>query len=321
MKRAALLIGLLSLPMNAYGQSDPAAAEVLYNDAQDAKKRGDFAVACPKFEESYRLDPVAPTLVMVAVCEERAGKLADAWSHLQEAAGKLKDEKQIAVTRKLIAGVEPRVPRLTVRIAAGAPAGTTVRRDGIELRSASLATPLPVNPGEHAIVVSAPGRKDAIFKATVQESRTTEIEVSTGELDATSAVATPPANAAVERGPTPAGPTQSRGGGSKTLGYVLAGVGVVGLGVAGFSFSRVKHYQGAIPGSCSGDHVCSVQSDVGTANGAAADARTWTTPFYAGLVVGAIGVGAGAYFLLSSSGDGGVAIGFGPRGASVGGTF
>jgi hypothetical protein len=42
-----------------------------------------------------------------------------------------------------------------------------VRRDGVVLGAASLETALPVDPGEHTVVVEAPGTQSALFSSRV----------------------------------------------------------------------------------------------------------------------------------------------------------
>ncbi len=42
-------------------QRDPAAAEALFRSGRVAIEKGDYASACPKFEESSRLDPAVGT--------------------------------------------------------------------------------------------------------------------------------------------------------------------------------------------------------------------------------------------------------------------
>src|ERR1700730_549602 len=64
---------------------NPAAAQALYDEARQLVSAGDFAHACPKFKESYRIDPGGGTLLHLADCYEKQGKTALAWSTFKEA--------------------------------------------------------------------------------------------------------------------------------------------------------------------------------------------------------------------------------------------
>ena len=61
--QVATLGSSLTLLGTALGEGrDPAAAEALFRAARSAVERGDYRSACPKFEESHRLDPAVGTL-------------------------------------------------------------------------------------------------------------------------------------------------------------------------------------------------------------------------------------------------------------------
>src|SRR5690242_4971467 len=69
-------------------QRDAAAAEALFEEAKRLFEQGDHGAACPKFSESYRLDPATGALFALALCHERAGKIASAWVEFMETAGR-----------------------------------------------------------------------------------------------------------------------------------------------------------------------------------------------------------------------------------------
>src|SRR5262245_23511913 len=89
---AAVLSGALLAPglARADVSADKAAAEALFNHAKQLVKEGKLSEACPKFEESLRLDPGIGTLLYLADCQEKAGKTASAWARFLEAAAAAK---------------------------------------------------------------------------------------------------------------------------------------------------------------------------------------------------------------------------------------
>jgi hypothetical protein len=250
---------------------DPAAAEVLFRKGRDAMKAGDFGAACPKFAESQRLDPAAGTLLNLAQCEEKLGQLASAWQHYQEAADQLPPgDPRIGMARKGVADLDKLVPRLVVRLGPNAPRGTSVRRGGVELGAASLGTPLPVDPGEHVVVVSAPGRKETRVSVHVKPGETKTVNVEVGEA-VPSGASTPPsatstagdpkdpaAAAGAPRSPEPASATDpgSSNSAQKTIGYVVGGLGVVGLGLGVYFAMDAKSKDDRAAGDHCPNDIC-----------------------------------------------------------------
>lgn len=294
----AALLGAL-VPRTALAQAkDPAAAEALFREGRALSDAGDIAGACAKFRESDRLDPAVGTTFNIADCEERLGHLARAWTLFDEVTQRLPAaDKRRAVAQKRAAALEPRLPKLSIRLAAGAPEGTRIVRDGVELGSASQGTPLPVDPGEHVVVVSSPGRAERSFKLIVSEREIRALEVAPGE----------PVVGAASGGPAPAvshdtaSKAKSR---SPVLGYVLGGVGVAGLITGAVAGALVLQKKGIVDDHCDADKRCDDEGMDASKSGKALGIVTTV-----GLVTGVVGLGAGAYLIVSagSSGDGAAA--------------
>ncbi len=235
------VLALLLWPALTGAQSrDPAAAEALFREGRRDMERRDPAAACKKFAESQRLDPAPGTLLNLAECEEAQGRLASAWTQLRAALDQFpaRDPRRPLAQRRVQA-LEPRVPKLTVRLPSDAPAGARVRRDEVELGPASLAIALPVDPGKHLVVLEAPGRASGRLEVTLQEGQHLDVVALPGApvpLVATPAVVAP--QAAVDRRASappapPAEGTSSRrialyatGGlaSATTIGVVVTGV-------------------------------------------------------------------------------------------------
>ncbi|HZU83694.1 MAG TPA: hypothetical protein VE987_12290, partial [Polyangiaceae bacterium] len=65
-------------------------AETLFNEGKRRMAAGDFAGACPKLAESYRLDAGSGTLTALAVCHEGLGRTASAWTEFIEVVSEAK---------------------------------------------------------------------------------------------------------------------------------------------------------------------------------------------------------------------------------------
>src|SRR5262245_36063967 len=151
--RTAVLLGVAACSFietaAAQPASDRAAAQVLFDEAQAAMDRSDYTTACPKLEETVRLEPRAVgAKLALAQCYEAAGKLASAWAAFVavEAAAERenqKDRERIAEAR--IAALRPRLATLTVRVPAQVQklAGFSVQRDGAEIGPGQWGSAVP----------------------------------------------------------------------------------------------------------------------------------------------------------------------------------
>ncbi|MET0410133.1 MAG: hypothetical protein ABW217_02500 [Polyangiaceae bacterium] len=163
--RSLALVALLVLAAPAVSAQEgppPSSAEELFQAARALLKSGDLAAACPKFAESYRLEPATGTLLGVAACHEQQGLLASAWREFTQAAASAREEgrsdrETIALERA--EALRPRLSTLIVWVP-----GAVLQREGFQiwhnavpLDESQLNRLLPVDGGLHIIEAQAPG--------------------------------------------------------------------------------------------------------------------------------------------------------------------
>jgi hypothetical protein len=288
MKHAWLsFILLCAAARGASAQSaDPAAAEALFREGRTLSDAGDHAGACAKFRESSRLDPAVGTTFNIADCEERQGHLASAWTLFTEVVQRLPpNDPRRGIAEQRVKALAPRLPRLAVRLMAEAPAGTRVQRDGVELGAASLGSELPLDPGDHVVRVSAPGRAARDYRFTLREAEVRALDVEPG----LPAAAKPGA---------PSQTAPSDGSAQKTAGYVIGAVGVAGLLTSAIAGYLLLDAKSTVDSDCDTDKRCSQEG-----LDAAESGKTFGVVTTIGLAVGAVGLGAGSYLVLSASPD------------------
>jgi hypothetical protein len=153
-------------------RADSAAAQALFDAAKQLMAKGKYAEACPKLEESQRLDPGLGTQFNLASCYEQVGKTASAWSMFLEVAGAARAAGQAdreKVARQRAGALEPKLVRLTITAPASPPADLQVKRDGVAVGKAQLGIPVPIDPGKHTIEATASGKSP--FSTTVESTR------------------------------------------------------------------------------------------------------------------------------------------------------
>jgi hypothetical protein len=162
---------------------DPAAGRAQLEAGYALKEQGRYAEAMPHLLESLRLYVELKTLTNLADCEEHLEKLVDAQKHWvqarERAAAEGNDKLRDAAASKLLT-LEKRMPRLTLKLAPGAPPAVEVIRDGTALGPISLGLPLPTDPGDHTIVVRAKGHADAITHVGLADAEEQEVLVTVG---------------------------------------------------------------------------------------------------------------------------------------------
>src|SRR5262245_5307340 len=276
----------LSFALPARAQAnDAAAAEALFEAGREAMAHGDYATACKNFQDSNQLDPAIGTLFNLANCEEQRGRLASAWQRFTEVAQELPDtDERRAIALERAEALKGRLPYLTLRFGAGVPSDARVTRDGIAVGAAGLGVPLPVDPGEHDIVVSAAGRRDKAFRVSRALAERKEVVVTAGEaLPAAPAEAPPAPQREVAKGPP-------------LVGYVLAGVGVVGVAIGAVTGVMALDRKATMKddGCDSDGHTCRTQTGVD----AASSGEILSTASTVAFAVGGVSLGVGAYFLF-----------------------
>lgn len=240
---AALVVGVAS----AQSATDKAAAEALFQKGVELLDQGKPAEACKKLEASQRLDSGVGTLLYLGECYERLGRVASAWATFREAqsiAQARGEMDRAKVAQERAGALEPRLPKLWIRVEGDRPEGFTVTRNGKRVPKESWGLALPVDPVQQVIEATAPGKRP--WKETiVVPAEKVEVEVDIPRLadlpeeaeTATSAPAPAPPPP-LEPTTQPAvleqdtGTTSRPGKGQRTAGIVVGATGLAGI-VAG----------------------------------------------------------------------------------------
>jgi hypothetical protein len=296
---AALLTGAPSFHENAANAQDVVAtAKEQFQLGREASDKGDFAKARELFQKSYELHPTPGALLNLAVCEEQLGLIASAFVRFRQFADLVpSSDDRYASAKRRAAALEPRIPMLRIELAAGAPAGTTVKRDNIAVAGKNLGADLPVDPGKHAVVVTAPGREERRYEVTLAEGQKEALKVEPGAESA----AQDPAPGASTTGPvTTAAPTAGiatpppPSSGKRTAGFVLGGVGVAGLAVGGITGALTLSKTSDVETMCPNPDRCSTEG-VAIADSARTLGLVSTVSFIAGAAL----VGTGVFLVLT----------------------
>lgn len=279
-----------------------ATAQALFDDARALIKSGKIADACPKLEDSQRLDPAIGTLLYLADCYEKAGRTASAWAAFLEAADAAKkggDTKRAQMGIEHANALEPSLARVRLVVAKDVP-GLTVTRDGRPLPAAGLTTALPTDPGKRVYEASAPGRKsvrvEVVVKAGAREEvKLPELPVADAAPAASASappVAPPPKKDEPKSPPPPRDPPPKEGlTGLQVGGLVGAGVGLAFVAGGGLLGASAKSKNDAAKESgCRPDGTYCTPDAISEHDAASSRAKLATVMLVGGGVLAATGV-------------------------------
>lgn len=273
--------------------ADKSLATQLFKEGRTLVDQGKVAEGCRKLEESQRLDPGGGTLLNVALCHEKEGRTATAWTEFTEALGIAKKDdraQRVELAQAHIAALEPTLSRLVIQVSEGADLPELeIKRDGSAIRRAAWGSPMPVDPGEH--VVEATARGKVAWKHSVVVGAKADTQTIVVPLLENAPSPPPRATAATE--PPAAGET--RASRTSPAGFVALGFGAVGVGFGTYFGLRALSQQKEADRVCDGDH-CSSLAGVSQNAEAIKSANLSTAGFTAGLV----GLGVGTILLLTS---------------------
>ncbi len=273
-----------------------AAAQALFDEAKRLMQKGDAASACPKFEESQRLEPGVGTKLNLANCYERVGRSASAWILYLEVESDTKRNGQLdrqTLAHDRAAALAPKLSRITIEVPAQSRAdGLTIERDGTAVGSAQWGVSIPVDPGQHTVVARAPGKKDwqkAISVAADASTQTLEVPT----LEAAPVTPNPGATATESASRTPAKPHSHA---QRYASYAAFGVGGAGVIVGSiFGLTAISKNNQSNGSDCQGDTCIRGSSDAQ----ARADARSAGNISTIAFAVGVAGLGTGLVLFLT----------------------
>lgn len=309
--------------------SNSAAAEALFKQGRDLMAEGKLHEACRKFEASQQLEPGLGTMLNLAECYEKTGRTASAWAEYRKAIPRAREAgskaRQDLATERAQA-LERRLSTLTIRAVGGeaADAKLEVRRDGVPVQAAELGAAIPVDPGEHIIEASAPGREPWSAKIQVgPDAAKVSVEIPQLKAAASGAPPPPPPTPIVtttSESPQPPSDRLASSDGStqRVVGLVLGGAGVVGVGLGAFFGLRAFDKWSDAKDACSDYPYECGKTGTDLRSSASSAGTTSTIAFVAGGAL--LATGAVLYFTAPTKKTS-VAVTLGPQSITLGGRF
>ncbi|WP_437581261.1 hypothetical protein [Sorangium sp. So ce887] len=295
-----MLLALTCAPaaLAQVSDADRATARSLAVEGQEALERQDFSAALERFR---RADAIihAPTLLLgVARAQVGVGQ----WIAAQESYSRIVREgapenspeqffEAIADAQRELDALAPRIPQVLISVIGPDTAAVTI--DGEPVPRAALGVRRPVDPGGHTVRAEAAGFAPAEAKVTLAEGASETLALELKPVALPPSVASPPPGAPSRD--TGSGAPSGSGSSSRTvLGIAALGLGGVGLaaGAVGGVLAIGKHRD--LSERCpAGRCDPSLQGDVDSYH-------AMSTLSTIGFAIGAVGVGAGAFLLLTA---------------------
>jgi len=288
MRNKLLAVALLvAAPARA---DDPAAlANSLFEEGRKlANEQNNWAAACPKFAESHRLKPGGGVVLNLALCYKKIGRSASAYARYKEGlaiAVRDKNDARIKIANDGIAELEPVLSYLTVIVAKEHDQPQLqIELDGQAIPRVAWGSKFAVDPGKRVLSATAPGKKP--FRAEIAVEDTADQKSIEIPALAPAPIEPPaPKKDDVVRVDHPQ---------KRLVGYIVGGLGIAGLGVGTYLGLR------ALDAKSRSDDECINGCTMAGAD-LSRDAVRYGNLSTVSFAIGVLGVGAGAYLVLTST--------------------
>jgi hypothetical protein len=168
----------------ATAHAEPTAAEIavarrLFNDATALEESGDHAGAASKLREALAIKETPGLRFHLAHAEQGQGHLVEAMVEYDRAeelvrlGAKAPDVAELLSPAK--GSLRERIPTLMIRPPGDTP-DVRLAIDDTAVATTLVGKPVPLNPGSHRVVVSAPGRKDFRIEVLLVEGEDRVVE-------------------------------------------------------------------------------------------------------------------------------------------------
>jgi hypothetical protein len=308
-KTLASLAALSTLVLLSTMAPRPAAAdntpeaEALFQQGLQLISQGKIKEACASFDASMHVDPQLGTLLHLADCHQQEGKTATAWTEYKDAdaqAARLNDSRQSQIHAQVVS-LEANLHRIVIDVAMQP--GIVVKLDGEELAKPAWGTPIPLDPGDHTIDVTVPGKAPWERRIVAGPGAGTD-HIQVPVLDQPAPAPTPPPPPPpppnppqpVPPPPPPPPHTTQPSNGKRVAGFVVGGVGLVAVAVGVVLAIEAGSNSSDRDALCPPGMPCGVQRAFDFDHAARVDQQVSVIS----LIGGALAVGAGTYLVLTS---------------------
>jgi PEGA domain len=282
-----LLLGLLASTTALAQDGQPAdVAREHFRRGEAAYQKGSYALAISEWQAAYAADPRPRIQYNIYQAYERLGQLQEGAAALERYLSTADpDDPYYSDATARMAALQQRLQATGIRLMGGVE-GASINVSGHDWGRLPRPDKIPVQPGNHRIVISLAGYRDFVANVVVPPGQVVDVAV---QLEANAEQPAPAETRAPDAATTARASDQ--GGGGKVALYVTAGV--LGAGAVGSAIWMATRFS-ELSGCDDPQFYCAGEDSVSTE-------RTVSIITTAALGAGAIGVLVVA--LLSGGGD------------------
>ncbi|MBI2393863.1 MAG: hypothetical protein HYV09_30100 [Deltaproteobacteria bacterium] len=243
-----IAVALASSPMSwaPRASAEPTAADLSaarkkFDRAVELEKAGDFKAALALLRDVAAIKPTSQVRFHVALCLERLGRLVEAreeYLRVKEEAETKEGPEGTALAQKAgdrVTDLDARIPKVTFRLPEDVISAKVSIDDGAPV-SVLVSPTIRLDPGEHKLLVTSPGRRSFSRTVMVKERDATfTLDVALPHAEE----APPEQPPAPTEAPVSAGPKRvvDEAPKSSALPWIIGGVGVASLATAGVFYA------------------------------------------------------------------------------------